>query len=133
MATAPHDTVVLTTPKGHDVRAELDYARFELRHAQAIHHYTGVITPLDDSMADNLARALRARDLYVKALQESRAVEDTLKGFGEAVNALGEQHPALKPYWRELAQHRTIAEDMSDRARHFHALSMQAIDRAMED
>jgi hypothetical protein len=64
---------------------------------------------------------------------ESRAVEETLKRFGSVAAALGNQHPALEPYWREANQHKSIAEDMRLRARHFHDDAMAAIDKLAGD
>ncbi len=60
-------------------------------------------------------------------------VQETLKSFGAAVALLGKKHPALEPYWKEVDQHRTIAEDMRDRAKHFHDDAMKAIDKLVGD
>lgn len=128
-----HDTVMLTTPRGHEVMAELNYDDFAVRHAKVIHHYTGVMKPLDEMTAQTLARALKAKQVYEHAVAETRAVEDTLKRFGSEASALGNQHPALEPYWREANQHKSIAEDMRLRARHFHDDAMAAIDKLAGD
>ncbi len=133
MATNPRDTVILTTPHGHEVVADWDYDSFEVRHAKVVHSYTGVMKPLDNQMAENLARALRAKQVYEQALGETKAVEQTLQGFGEAVASLGKKHPALEPYWREVEQHRAIAQDMRERAKHFHDNAMTQIDKLAED
>lgn len=130
--TTPRDTVLFTTPAGHEVVADLDYESFKLRHAKVVHSYTGVIKPLDDKTAENLARALKAKHVFEQALSERQAVEKILDGFGAAVKALGETHPALAPYWKEAQQHRLIAEDMRARAKYFHDDAMKAIDRWMD-
>jgi hypothetical protein len=133
MKQAPNDTILLTTPRGHEVLAELDYERFELKNAKVINHYTGVMKPLDEATRDNLARALKAKQVYEHALAETEAVAQTLKNFGKLATALGNQHPALAPYFHEAAQHKTIAADMRERARHFHQDAMAAIDRLAGD
>jgi hypothetical protein len=133
MPTPPRDTVMLTTPRGHEVLAELDYAHFEVRRAKVVNHYTGVIKPLDGHTAETLARALKAKQVYEHALAETKAVEDTLKRFGHLATALGNQNPALAPYFQEAAQHKAIAQDMHDRARHFHDDAMAAIDKLVGD
>ena len=133
MTSVPRDTVILKTPRGHQVMAELDYTHFEICRAKVVHSYTGVIKALDEETSQNLARALHARQIYEEALKESEAIEKTLKGFGEAIVKLGHAHPALEPYWREMAQHRSIAQDMGNRARHFHDDAMQAIDKIIGD
>lgn len=130
---APHDTVILTTPRGHEVMAVLSYEDFAVRHAKVVNHYTGVIRPLDEVTAETLARALKAKQVYEHAIAETRAVEETLKRFGHVAAALGNQHPALEPYWREAKQHKSIAEDMRARARHFHDDAMAAIDKLAGD
>lgn len=127
------DTVLLTTPRGHEVMAELSYGDFAVRHAKVVNHYTGVIKPLDEVTAETLARALKAKQVYEHAMAETRAVEDTLKRFGSASAALGTNHPALAPYWREANQHKSIAEDMRLRARYFHDDAMAAIDKLAGD
>jgi hypothetical protein len=129
MATTPRDTVILKTPRGHEVLAELDYEQFAVRQAKVVNHYTGVIKSLDAHTAETLARALKAKQVYEHALAETQGVEDTLKRFGAVALALGNKHPALEPYWREAEQHKTIAKDMHDRARHFHDDAMAAIDK----
>ena len=133
MAHTPSELVMLTTPRGHEVRAELDYEDFAVRHAKVVNHYTGVMKPLDEVTAETLARALKAKQVYEHAVAETRAVEDTLKRFGSLATALGNDHPALEPYWREANQHKTIAADMRERARHFHDDAMEAIDRLAGD
>ncbi|MBX9726545.1 MAG: hypothetical protein K2X09_04695 [Rickettsiales bacterium] len=133
MHNQPRDTVLLTTPRGHEVMAELNYDDFAVRHAKVVNHYTGVIKPLDEVTAETLARALKAKQVYEHAVAETRAVEDTLKRFGSVAAALGNQHPALEPYWREANQHKSIAEDMRLRARHFHDDAMAAIDKLAGD
>lgn len=133
MATAPRDTILLTTPQGHEVQAELDYTQFEVRQAKVVNHYTGVIKSLDEVTAATLARALKAKQVYEHALAETKAVEDTLKGFGKVAEALGNHHPALEPYWKEAEQHKSIANDMRTRARHFHDDAMAAIDKLAGD
>lgn len=133
MQNQPRDTVLLTTPRGHEVMAELNYDDFAVRHAKVVNHYTGVIRPLDQVTAETLARALKAKQVYEHAVAETRAVEDTLKRFGSVAAALGNQHPALEPYWREANQHKAIAEDMRLRARHFHDDAMAAIDKLAGD
>jgi hypothetical protein len=115
------------------VRAELDYDDFAVRHAKVVNNYTGVMKPLDAVTAETLARALKAKQVYEQALSETQAVEQTLKGFGAVAMALGNDHPALEPYWREAKQHQSIAEDMRERAKHFHDDAMAAIDRLAGD
>ena len=127
------DTVILKTPAGHEVVADLDYEHFSVIDAKVVHGITGVLKPLSSEISDNLARALHARQIYENAVLETRAVEAKLKGFGEATIKLGARHPALEPYWREMAQHRTIARDMGERARHFHDDAMKAIDKILEN
>lgn len=131
MATA--QIVSLTTPRGHEVRAELDYDDFAVRHAKVVNNYTGVMKPLDAVTSETLARALKAKQVYEQALSETQAVEDTLKRFGAVAMALGNDHPALEPYWREAKQHQSIADDMRDRAKHYHDDAMAAIDRLAGD
>lgn len=134
MPTNPtQDTLTFTTPRGHEVVAEFDYENAQVCHARVVHTHTGVIKPLDDEMSANLARALRAKQVYEHALQETKAVEETLNGFGQAVMALGERHPALKPYWTEAEQHRAIARDMQTQAENFEQTAMSAIDKLAED
>ncbi len=133
MATPQSDIVMLTTPRGHEVRAELEYDGFAVRHAKVINHYTGVMKPLDPMTAETLARALKAKQVYEHAVAETKAVEETLKRFGQLASALGNDHPALEPYWREAKQHQTIAADMRARARYFHDDAMDAIDRLAGD
>ena len=133
MTTIPRDTVMMTTPAGHEVLAELDYADFGLRTAKVVHAKTGVMRPLDPLIAENLARALHARQIYETAVKEGRAVETKLSGFSEAIIKLGPTHPALEPYWREVEQHRTIARDMGARARHFHNTATAAIDKILSE
>lgn len=127
-----HESISLTTPHGHEVRAEVDYTEFSLKSAKVVHSHTGVIKPLDATARDTLARALRAKQVYEHALSETEAVEHTLRGFGKLAEALGNTHPALQPYWKEASQHRQIAEDMSAQARHFHEYAMAAIDAIAE-
>ena len=127
------EMVMLTTPHGHEVRAELDYEAFAIRHAKVVNHYTGVMKALDGPTTETLARALKAKQVYEHALAETKAVEDTLKGFGKLASALGNAHPAIEPYWREAHQHKTIAEDMRARASHFHDDAMAAIDKLVGD
>lgn len=133
MAATPTTEVMLTTPRGHEVRAELDYDSFEVRHAKVVNHYTGVMKNLDPVTAETLARALKAKQVYEHAIAETKAVEQTLKGFGTLAAALGNQHPAIEPYWKEAEQHKTIAQDMRERARHFHDDAMAAIDKLVGD
>ena len=128
----PHDTVILKTPAGHEVLAELDYEHFEVANAKVVHSHTGVMKPLGGQVSENIARALRAKQVYEAALEESRAVEAKLSGFGESVLKLGTSHPALAPYWREMEQHRSIAKDMGERARHFYDDAMTEIDRSLD-
>ncbi len=133
MPSTTHDTVMLTTPRGHEVIAELDYEAFCVRHAKVVNRYTGVIKSLDPVTSENLARALRAKQVYDHAITETQAVEQTLKGFGKLAQALGNDHPAIEPYWREASQHKAIAQDMRERARHFHDDAMAAIDKLAGD
>ncbi|MFZ4542137.1 MAG: hypothetical protein ACOYNL_10150 [Rickettsiales bacterium] len=133
MASQPRDTVMLTTPRGHEVMAELDYEHFEVKMAKVINHYTGVMKPLDAMTAETLARALKAKQVYEHALAETKAVEETLKRFGTLATQLGNDHPALEPYWREANQHKTIAQHMRERARHYHDDAMRAIDKLAGD
>jgi len=128
MTHTPRDTVILTTPKGHEVVADLDYDNFEVTQAKVVHSYTGVMKPLDAATAENLARALKAKQIYEHALNESKVVEKQLDSMGEAVKALGKKHPALQPFWKEVEQHRTIAQDMREHARIYHENAMKAID-----
>lgn len=129
----PRDTVIFTTPKGHEVVADLDYDNFEVRDAKVVHSFTGVMKPLDAETAENLARALKAKQIYEHALNETKAVERHLDSMGEAVKALGQKHPALAPFWKEVEQHRTIARDMREHARIYHDDAMKAIDKLAED
>ena len=131
MATA--QIVSLTTPRGHEVRAELDYDDFAVRPVKVVNNYPGVMKTLDAVTAETLARALKAKQVYEQAVAETHAVEDTLKRFGAVAMALGNDHPALEPYWREAKQHQSIAEDMRERARHYHDDAMAAIDRLAGD
>ncbi len=124
---------MLITPRGHEVVAQLEYDEFAVRHAKVVHHYTGVMKPLDEATTETLARALKAKQVYEHAIAETRAVEQTLKGFGALASALGNQHPAIEPYWREANQHKSIAHDMRERARHFHDDAMAAIDKLAGD
>ncbi len=133
MAHTQSEIVMITTPHGHEVRAELEYDSFAVRHAKVVNHYTGVMKPLDAETTETLARALKAKQVYEHAIAETKAVEKTLQGFGNLAAALGNQHPALEPYWREAEQHKTIAQDMRDRARHFHDDAMAAIDKLAGD
>ena len=133
MPSPTYDTVMLTTPRGHEVVAELDYDHFAVRHAKVVNRYTGVMKPLDAVTSETLARALRAKQVYDHAMTETRAVEQTLKGFGALAAALGNEHPAIEPYWREANQHKSIAQDMRERARYFHDDAMAAIDKLAGD
>ncbi len=128
----PSDTISLVTPRGHEVVAELDYDDFALRHAKVVNHYTGTIKPLDGQTASVLARALKAKQVYEHALAESREVETTLKRFQGLASALGDDHPALEPYKRDVNQHKNIARDMFIRAREYHDEAMGAIDRMID-
>ena len=125
--------VSMTTPCGHEVRAELDYDDFAVHHAKVVNHYTGVMKSLDAVTAQTLARALKAKQVYEQAVAETQAVEQTLKNFGAVAMALGNDHPALEPYWREAKQHQSIAADMRERAKHYHDDAMAAIDRLAGD
>lgn len=127
------DTVMLTTPHGHEVLAELDYEAFALSHARVVNHYTGVIKQLDGATAETLARALKAKQVYEHALAESRAAEQALNLHSNLTATLGKDHPAVAPYWREAEQHRAIARDMFTHACHFHDTAMHAIDRLIGD
>lgn len=133
MPSSPTDMVMLTTPRGHEVRAELDYGNFELRQAKVVNHYTGIMKPLDGETAEILARALKARQVYEHALAETRAAESSLKRFSGLTIALGDDHPAVEPYRREAEQHKSIARDMYARAREFHDDAMAAIDKIAGD
>ena len=133
MTNQTHDTVMLTTPRGHEVVAQLEYEGFAVRYAKVVNRYTGVMKPLDAVTAETLARALKAKQVYDHAMTETKAVEHTLKGFGTLAAALGNAHPAIEPYWREANQHKTIAHDMRERARHFHDDAMAAIDKLAGD
>lgn len=134
MTSSTHqETVNLTTPRGHEVVAQLDYERGEVLQARVVHTHTGIIKPLDEDISENLARAIRAKQVYEHALEEARAVEQTLDGFGEAVMALGTRHPAIAPYCAEAAQHRNIARDMQQQAENYHETAMRAIDRLAEE
>jgi hypothetical protein len=133
MSSKAHDHVMLTTPRGHEVRAVLDYERFEVRQAKVVNNHTGVIKPLDPVTTQTLARALQAKKVYDHAVAETQVVEETLKRFGSAAIALGDKHPALAPYLTEAKQHRSIAEDMRERARVFHDEAMIAIDKLAGD
>jgi hypothetical protein len=83
MAGTQSQIVMLTTPCGHEVRAELDFDDFAVRHAKVVHNYTGVMKPLDGATTETLARALKAKQVYEHAMAETSAVEETLKGFGK--------------------------------------------------
>lgn len=133
MAATLRETILMKTPQGHDVLAELDYPSFGVHRARVVHGFTGVTRPIDEAAKLDLERALRARQLYEQALSETHAIEQTIAGFGPTMQALGEQHPALAPYWREARQHREIANQMCERARYFHAHAMRAIDRLAEN
>jgi hypothetical protein len=129
MAAQQSEHVTLTTPRGHEVRAEISYDDFALRHAKVVNNYTGVMIPLDKVTAETLARALKAKQVYEHAIAETKAVEQTLKGFGNLAAALGNDHPAIEPYWREAGQHQNIARDMFVQAQNFHEAAMEAIDK----
>ena len=133
MASPQSQIIMLTTPRGHEVRAELDFDDFAVRHAKVVHNYTGVMKALDGVTTETLARALKAKQVYEHAVAETNAVEETLKGFGKLAAALGNDHPAIEPYWREAKQHQSIAADMRERARHFHDDAMAAIDKLAGD
>lgn len=133
MAAKLQDTVILTTPHGHEVVADFDYENFEVHNAKVVHGFTGVMKPLDQEVTENLARALRAKQVYEQALSETKQVELTLERFGDAAVKLGKKHPALAPYWQEVEQHRAIASDMCDRAKHFHDDAMEQIDKLVEE
>ena len=133
MPTAANETVLLKTPQGHDVLAEFDYVQFEIRRAKVVHTFTGVTRPVGGDTLDDLSRALHAKQLHEHALWETKALETTLESFGVALAAMGEDHPAVMPYWQEVRQHRAIARDMGERARHFHAQAMSAIDKIAGD
>lgn len=124
-----HSEITMLTPQGHEVRAEIDYDDFALRHAKVVNHYTGVIRPLDKATAETLERALKAKKVYEHAIAETKAVEQTLEGFGKLAAALGNDHPAIEPYWREAGQHKNIARDMYLQAQSFHEVAMAAIDK----
>lgn len=126
------DKMVLTTPRGHEVQLELDYSRFALCHAKVVNHYTGVIRALDEETSEMLLRALKAKQVYEEALSQTREVEETLKRFGKLAEALGNDHPALKPYWREAQQHKSVARDMYSKAQNYHEEAMRAIDKMAE-
>lgn len=128
----PHDTVILTTPRGHEVVGEFDYATFALLGAKAIHHFTGVMTPVSAAIANDLARALQAKQIYEQAVESCAAIEQGVQGLGLVASALGNNHPALKPYTEELEKHRAIAADMRERAGHFYTKAAEAIDRQLE-
>lgn len=132
MAPTAYETVTLKTPHGHDVLAEFDHAHASIRRAKVVHNYTGVIRPLGEELAENLARALRAKQLYEQAINERMTVEETVSKFGTAAVSLGPDHPALAPYFQEARQHQSIAEDMQRHAQHFHDDVMQEIDRLIE-
>ena len=125
----PRDTVMLTTPHGHEVFAELDYSDYAVRGAKVVNHFTGIMKPLDNQTAETLARALKAKQVYEHALAETKAVEETLKNFGKVATALGNQHPALEPYYQDAEKHKTIANHMRERARFYHDDAMAAIDK----
>ena len=125
----PTDTIIMTTPRGHEVTAELDYDAFAVSHAKVVNHYTGIIKALDADTAETLARALKAKFTYEQALAETREAEQALKRFGALTEALGADHPALEPYIRDAQCHKVIARDMFIRARAFHDDAMVAIDR----
>ena len=133
MSTPAKDTVMLTTPRGHEVVAELDYEDFAVRHAKVINHYTGVMKKLDAETSQTLARALKAKQVYEAALAETRVAENTLKRYSNLSMALGEDHPAVMPYRREAEQHKAIARDMFTHAQHFHEVAMDAIDKIVEN
>jgi hypothetical protein len=133
MAITSCETIQLKTPQGHDVLAEIDYEHFEIRRAKVVHCFTGVIKPLDEETSAVLARALQAKQRYEQALLESRAVEDTMHAFGILAEALGKEHPAMQPYWQEIARHQSVADDMSMRAREFYEKAMRAIDKLAQD
>ena len=132
MAPSLHDTIMLTTPRGHEVLAQLDYRAFELRAAKAIHHYTGVVTALDDKTSHLLSRALKAKQIYEMAVAETHAAHAMLERMSELTRSNNHEHPVLAPYWHEAQQHQTIAEDMRHRAKHFHDSAMAVIDRTLE-
>lgn len=130
--TIASDTVILNTPRGHEVHAQLDYEQFEVREAKVVHTYTGRMHALDVQTTETLARALKAKQVYEHALTETREAERALKQLGGLVLALGEDHPAVEPYQREADRHKSIARDMYAQARHFHDEAMAAIDALID-
>ena len=128
----PHDTVILTTPLGHEVVAEVDYDDFAVSHAKVINHYTGVMQLLDTTTSETLARALQAKHVYENALAETRTAEMVLNRYNNLMVALGKDHPAVAPYWQEAEQHRSIARDMFNHAQRYHAEAMDVIDKLVE-
>lgn len=119
----------LTTPGGNEIQGEWDRNDLALRHAKVVNHYTGVIHPLDQKTSEALARALKAKEVYEDVLAETREVETTLKRFSSLKYVLGEDHPTLEPYKKEVEQQKTLARDMFVRARQYHDDAMEAIDR----
>lgn len=126
------EPITLTTPRGHEVYAAYDHARAALIDPKHIHRYTGVMAPLDDALSHRLAQAIRARQVYWQALAESCASVALIHGLGAPAVSLGQEHPAIRPYWQEAEKHRAIAEDMASLASQHAAETFAAIDRALE-
>ncbi len=127
------DPVKLTTPHGHEVMADLDHDAFALSHAQVVNRYSGVAKPLDRPTTETLVQALKAKRVYEDALAQTREAENTFKRFGNLAQALGNDHPAVAPYWAEAQKHKTIARDMLERAQEFYDQAMVAIDKLAGD
>jgi len=107
------DTVKLTTPHGHEVRAEVDYGSFHIDEAKVVNNVTGVVRPLPTDVLPDLADALRAKALHGEAESRARELEHTLGQFTKLAQALGNDHPGIKPYLDEVGQHRQVAADMA--------------------
>lgn len=111
---ATSDTHIHTTPKGHEIRAEVvyDIRGPQVTHAVVTHCYTGVIRKLGEQERASLREALYAGQLRERAQAD---VEHLKARFGQLENALGPKNPALRDYQRERMQMEQFAEVAQDR------------------
>lgn len=121
--------ILMTTPHGHELRAEVSDDSFAVKHAKVVNQYTGAIKELDSVSVEALAQALRAKRVYEQALVWVRESERTLKGFGSLTEELGEAHPTLAPHIENAKKQKTAAREMFVQARHFHEHAMGVIDK----
>lgn len=125
---AQSETLLLTSPQGHEVCVAFDYANYTQSEARVINSHTGVVKAIEGDPKSQLAAALRAKFVYDQALKEVRAVEQMVARLCGASVVLDRNHPAVAPYWKEAEQHQQIADAMQARALHFYTAAMQKID-----